>query len=54
MGQKGITACYNGLAKLAVQFSANSFVIAESSGLRMKFIGKKSAPRVAANRRQNY
>ncbi|MGY4384991.1 hypothetical protein ACVWYN_002027 [Pedobacter sp. UYP24] len=38
------------LAKVAVQRSADSFVVAESSVLRMKFSGKNPALRVAAKR----
>ena len=36
--------------KGGVSCSADSFVVAESSVLRMKFSGKKPALRVAANR----
>ena len=39
-----------GLAKVAVQWFADTLVRAESSNLRMKFSGKNPALRVAANR----
>ena len=39
-----------GLAKVAVQCSADSFEVVENSVLRMKFSGKNPALRVAAKR----
>ena len=39
-----------GLAKVAVQFSADSLVVAESFVLRIKFSGKNPAHRKSAKR----
>jgi hypothetical protein len=39
-----------GLAKVAVQFSADSFVVAESSVLRINICGKNPAHRKSAKR----
>jgi hypothetical protein len=44
------TAANTGLAKVSVQCIADSFVVTESSVLRMKFSGKKPAHRQSLNR----
>jgi hypothetical protein len=43
-------ACNSGLAKVAVSFSADTFVVTESSVLRINICGKNRHLRQAANR----
>ena len=44
------TACNTGLAKVAVQCSADTFVVNQSLVLRINICGKSPALRVAAKR----
>ena len=44
------TACNTGLAKVAVQCSADTFVVNQSLVLRINFYGKNRQLLVAANR----
>ena len=43
-------ACNSGLAKVAVSFSADTFVVNQSSVLRTKFCAEKPAHRQSAKR----
>jgi hypothetical protein len=45
-----MAAANTGLAKVAVQYSADSFVVAESFVLRINIIGKNPAHRKSASR----
>ena len=51
---KDKTSVNSGLAKVAVQCSADSFVVNETLVFQIKFCGKSPALRVAANRYTQY
>ena len=50
MTRKRTTGANSGLAKVAVSFSADTFVVKESSVLRINICGEKPAHRKSANR----